>query len=292
MNSNSQAPPKVRPPRPYRPHAQKTDLRIYHFATFSIDIASREIIRGGIGSSMEPRAFDMLRFLIENRDRVLPKDDLVNAVWGDCSVSKSVLARAVMKARRAIGDVANDPRIIKTVHGVGYRFCAELLPGKITMSATSSALPLSRLESAVADQESRFRFAFLPFIGDASEPLGWEELGMLARITLCFQERSLLTAVPYMEVARVFRESAKDLTVLEMGSLLRATRVVRGRSRATSDGGWEFIFQCYNFGKKVGEGRRLAAHRGQLATMVAEAISNVYQLGRNDDGRHRFAVDL
>jgi len=291
MNSNSGS-PKVRTARPYRSHAQKADLRTYHFATFSIDIASREVIRGGIGSSMEPRAFDMLRFLVENRDRVLSKGDLVRAVWGDTDVSKSVLARAVMKARRAIGDIADEPRIIKTLHGVGYRFCAEELPERRVALPTTPARSLSQLKSAAADPESHSRFTFLPFIGDASEPLGWEELGMLAHITLSFQKRSLLTAVPYMEVARLFRESGKDLTVSEMGSLLRATRVVRGRSHATSDGGWEFIFQCYNLGKKVGEGRRIATHRGQLAKIVAEAISNIYQLERSDDSSHRFGIAL
>jgi DNA-binding winged helix-turn-helix (wHTH) protein len=283
--------PKLRTTVFYRSQSQKNDFRIHHFPTFSIDIASREVIRDGVVVAMEPRAFDLLRILVENPDRVLSKADLVDAVWADASVTKSVLARAVMKARRAIGDITAEPRLIKTVHGIGYRFCAEAQPERILPPADVLARQPSRVAREAA-AGSHLRFTLLPFIGDASGPLGWEELGMLARITLSFQERSLLTAVPYLEVARILREPGKDLTVLEMGSLLGASRVVRGRSRATSDGGWEFVFQCYNLGEKIGEGRRIASHRGQLAEIVAEAISGIYQLEQNDDSRSHFAVDL
>ena len=69
--------------------------------------------------ALEPKSFDVLRYLIENRDRLVGKDDLLDAVWGDTFVTPNVLTRAVAQLRRAIGDDAHDARYIETVRGAG-----------------------------------------------------------------------------------------------------------------------------------------------------------------------------
>jgi len=75
---------------------------------------------------MEHRAFDMLLYLIEHRDRAISKDELQQAIWPRMILTDSALTRCVMKVRRAVGDDPKRQAVIKTLHGHGYRFIASL----------------------------------------------------------------------------------------------------------------------------------------------------------------------
>lgn len=97
----------------------------HHFGDLTMDIARRELWRGESTIKIEPQAFDVLSYLIENRDRVVSKDDLVEAIWDGRFVSDSALSSRIRDVRAAIGDNGRDQRIIKTVHGRGFRFVAE-----------------------------------------------------------------------------------------------------------------------------------------------------------------------
>jgi non-specific serine/threonine protein kinase len=77
---------------------------------------------------VEPQVFELLLHLIVNRDRVVPKEELLDAVWGDRFVSESALTSRVKAARRAVGDDGQAQRVIKTIHARGYQFVAEVLP--------------------------------------------------------------------------------------------------------------------------------------------------------------------
>jgi predicted ATPase/DNA-binding winged helix-turn-helix (wHTH) protein len=77
---------------------------------------------------VEPQVFELLHHLIVNRDRVVPKEELLDAVWGDRFVSESALTSRVKAARRAVGDDGQAQRVIKTIHARGYQFVAEVLP--------------------------------------------------------------------------------------------------------------------------------------------------------------------
>ncbi|HMV86452.1 MAG TPA: AAA family ATPase [Blastocatellia bacterium] len=77
--------------------------------------------------ALERRAVQVLRYLVEHHDRVVSKDELLEAVWPDTYITDGVLKRAVSQARRALGDVADESRFIETYHGRGYRFIAEVL---------------------------------------------------------------------------------------------------------------------------------------------------------------------
>ncbi len=96
----------------------------YRFLTVEIDLALRQVSVDGVLNEVQPKVFDLLIYLIDNRDRVVSKDDLQDAIWPDTIVTESSLSRTVMKARRAIGD--DDQSVITNVHGVGYRFVAVL----------------------------------------------------------------------------------------------------------------------------------------------------------------------
>jgi DNA-binding winged helix-turn-helix (wHTH) protein len=95
------------------------------FADCTLDVDARQLVRGGTSTHLPPKAFELLKLLIESRPRVLPKTELIERVWPGVFVSDASLAKIVSKIRKAIGQ-ADDTRIIRTVHGCGYAFAAEL----------------------------------------------------------------------------------------------------------------------------------------------------------------------
>ena len=94
---------------------------MYRFADCEVDVASRELRRAGALVHLEPQAFDLLVQLIEHRDRVVTKNDLLDGVWGHRFVSEANLTTRVKEVRRAVGDDGARQHIISTVHGRGYR---------------------------------------------------------------------------------------------------------------------------------------------------------------------------
>ena len=97
---------------------------IYGFGDHEIDLAVHEVRRRGAVVPVEPQVFDVLVHLVANRDRTVTKDELLDAVWGDRFVSESALTSRIKAARRVVGDDGDRQRVIKTVHGRGYRWVA------------------------------------------------------------------------------------------------------------------------------------------------------------------------
>ena len=110
------------------------------FGSFEIDLDRVEIRRDGVIVAVQPQVFDVIQYLLEHRDRVVPKEELLDEVWGDRFVSESALTSRIKSARRALGDDGSAQRVIKTVHGRGYRFVATLDdPGTESASERPSA---------------------------------------------------------------------------------------------------------------------------------------------------------
>lgn len=98
----------------------------YRFGGFTLDTATREL-RGPDGPvDVEPQVLDVLAHLAEHRERLVPKEELLDEIWGDRFVSESTLTTRVKQARQAVGDNGRDQAVIKTVHGRGYRFAADV----------------------------------------------------------------------------------------------------------------------------------------------------------------------
>jgi DNA-binding winged helix-turn-helix (wHTH) protein/tetratricopeptide (TPR) repeat protein/TolB-like protein len=113
----------------------------YRFGVYLIDVAGRELRRHGEEVVVQPRVFDLLVYLAENRDRAVDKDELQDAVWPGMVITETALTRAVMKARKAVGDDATAQAVIKTLHGHGYRFVAELEPVETASEQPVPAAP-------------------------------------------------------------------------------------------------------------------------------------------------------
>jgi DNA-binding winged helix-turn-helix (wHTH) protein/alpha-beta hydrolase superfamily lysophospholipase len=97
------------------------------FENCSLDTDRRELRRGGELVAVEPQVFDLLVFLIENRDRVVSKDDLMASVWQGRVVSESTLDSRVNAVRKALGDSGKDQRLIRTVARKGVRFVGAVI---------------------------------------------------------------------------------------------------------------------------------------------------------------------
>jgi Tol biopolymer transport system component/DNA-binding winged helix-turn-helix (wHTH) protein len=112
--------------------------KIYAFGDVRVDLTRMAATRDGVPIPLEPKAFDVLVHLIEHRDRIVAKDELLEAVWTGTFVTPNVLTRAVAQVRKGLGDESDNARFIETVAKRGYRFIA---PVTVVDVASSDAAP-------------------------------------------------------------------------------------------------------------------------------------------------------
>ena len=98
----------------------------FRFGTYVVDDDTVEVTGPDGVREVEPQVFDVLRYLVEQRGRLVTKEELLDNVWGDRFVSESALTTRIKQARRAIDDDGTAQWAIKTVHGRGYRFIPEV----------------------------------------------------------------------------------------------------------------------------------------------------------------------
>ena len=97
---------------------------IYVFEDYELDTQLYELRQAGQLRKLEPQVFNVLTYLLEHRDRVVTKQELLDSLWSDQFISEVTLNHRLMAARKAIGDSGRAQRCIKTLHGRGYRFIA------------------------------------------------------------------------------------------------------------------------------------------------------------------------
>jgi TolB-like protein len=141
---------------------------IYAFADFELDLAAVELRARGKSVAVEPQVFALLALLIENRERLVSKDEIVEKVWDGRPVSDAAIASRAKSARAALGDDGKSQRFIKTIHGQGYRFVASARPVR-DAAASVAALETDSAGHGVADMVQRLErvsrpsLAVLPF---------------------------------------------------------------------------------------------------------------------------------
>ena len=119
---------------------------IYTFGHFELDLAAVELRSRGKAVSLEPQVFALLGLLVENRERLVSKDEIVEKVWDGRVVSDAAVASRVKSARQALGDDGKSQQFIKTIHGQGYRFVAQV---KISRGAAAAASGATTKRSTV-----------------------------------------------------------------------------------------------------------------------------------------------
>ncbi|MFT3725565.1 MAG: winged helix-turn-helix domain-containing protein [Hyphomonadaceae bacterium] len=139
---------------------------IYGFGDFELDTGRVELRKNGVTCAVEPQVFALLRFLIENRDRMVTKDEIIDAVWEGRIVSDSAVTSRVKSSRQAVGDNGSAQTIIRTVHGRGFAFIADVrVRSDIIVQAASEAPVIAE------HPQSRPSIAVLPFrVVGATEP--------------------------------------------------------------------------------------------------------------------------
>jgi len=136
-------------------------LRIL-FGNYTLDTARRELTRGEKLIATEPQVFDLLAYLVQNRDHVVSKDDLIASVWGGRIVSESTLTSRINAVRKAVGDSGERQHVIRTIARKGIRFVGEVREQQQPVApAVETAAPL-----ALPDRPS---IAVLPFTNMSSD---------------------------------------------------------------------------------------------------------------------------
>src|SRR5713101_3449479 len=97
---------------------------LYHFHDYTLDPASREVRHGAHRLALEPKVFQVLLYLLERRDRMVPKAELLEQCWPETFVSESALTRCLARLRKAVQATPTAPPVIETRLRQGYRFVA------------------------------------------------------------------------------------------------------------------------------------------------------------------------
>lgn len=118
--------------------------RIYRFADFTLDVSEHRLLRENEEIYLQPRTFETLLYLIERHGHLITKKELLDALWADTFVTENALSRCIKEVREALGDDAHQPRYIKTIPRVGYKFIADV--GKTPNSSPTTELsPTDRI---------------------------------------------------------------------------------------------------------------------------------------------------
>jgi adenylate cyclase len=207
----------------------------FHFSNMVLDVGRRELRSGSNLLKIEPQVFDLLEFLIRNRDRAVSRDDLVAAVWNGRIVSDSAIDARINAARRAVGDSGAKQRLIKTLPRKGFRFVGVVREEPATAPATpaDTAVERSKPPLDLPDRPSIAVLAFANFSGDPSQDYFSDgitediitELSRFPELFVIARNSSFQYKTKPVDVRRVAQELGVRY-VLE-GSIRRASNRVR-----------------------------------------------------------------
>ena len=141
----------------------------YLFEEYAFDTERRELHRGVDVISVTPQVFDLLAYLIHHRERVVSKDDLINAIWNGRIVADAALTTRLNAARTAIGDSGEEQRLIKTLPRKGFRFVGPVreAPGAAGVVGDDNQIEPPKPALPLPDKPS---VAVLPFINLSADP--------------------------------------------------------------------------------------------------------------------------
>lgn len=210
---------------------------IYRFGPFELDLGKVELRAGGQARALEPQVFALLALLLENRERLVSVEEIIEKVWDGRIVSDAAVASRVKSARQALGDDGKSQRYIRTVRGRGFRFVgrARVLQGAAARAAAGidDAGGARSAEAAArpAGQASRPSIAVLPFrpIGAQAPPYAALALALPHEL---ITELSRLRWLFVTARGSSFRLRAADAGFAEIGRLLGVRYCLAGTVEA------------------------------------------------------------
>ena len=267
------------------------------FESCILDTQRRELWKAGKLVSVEPQVFDLLEYLIRNRDRVVTKDEILNSIWGGRAVSESTLTSRINAARSAIGDSGKGQRLIKTLRHKGMRFVGRVqeerdlgntgVPAHSAGSAEKPALALPENPS----------IAVLPFANLSGDPAqDYFADGMVEEITMA------LGRLPWLFViasASAFTYKNRAVDLRQVGIELGVRYVLQGSIRREGDNvriavqltdashGHQILSE--RFDGVLGE---IFSLQDQVATQLSARIAPTLQSKEAERARHKPTSNL
>src|SRR4051812_19420244 len=248
---------------------------LFTFRDCELDLPRQELRRSGAVVHVEPQVFDLLVFLVRNRDRIVSKDEILDAVWDGRIVSEAALSSRINAARKAVGDTGSNQGLIKTFHKRGFRFVGEALEepdGTPTPSGAeerrgtgpglaSDSDAFHESSMGVTDEGDKPSIAVLPFVNLSRDPEHeYFAYGLTEDVVRLLGRNRWLTVLS--------RHSArpsvvKDKDAREIGAILGVRYLVEGSVR------------------KAGEHARIAAELIR-AEDGSQLWSDIYEIDLSD----------
>ncbi len=202
---------------------------IYRFGPFELDTAQAELREAMQRHALEPQVFAVLALLVENRERLVSKEEIVETVWDGRPVSDAAIASRIKAARRALRDDGKSQRYIRTIQRRGFRFVADVAAGPVTGQCTIGAA--NDAGAPAVSPRAQPSIAVLPFdlSGDCSrfaalgDALAHELIAELARLHWLF-----VTAR-----GSSFRFRSSDADVVGIGRMLGVRYVLCGAAEVS-----------------------------------------------------------
>ena len=249
----------------------------FRFGDYAVDRLGRTVLHNGELKPAEPKVFDVLLYLLTHRNRVVTKQELLESCWAEHVVlTEGVVARTVMKARKLIGDDAEKPFLIKTVHRVGYRFVATVDERQVHTQLPSHRSKAAPVRNVRLHDD---RIAILPFRNETgNEHLAWIDLGLMSTTIDAIAAEAELHIVSETDVLAVIGAQGADVdlqsTASKISNALGAANVVQSVLTQDQHGELTLHYQ--------GTGPRLAKLHGvvsgfdpiALCQMLARAIES------------------
>ncbi|MBS2013678.1 MAG: AAA family ATPase [Deltaproteobacteria bacterium] len=207
---------------------------IHAFDVFELDDEHFELRRAGVPVPLQRKTFDLLLYFVRSEGRSVTREELFRDVWNGVVVTERALTQAVLTVRRALGDDGNDPTMLLTVRGRGYRFAARVTsrssPARVTFAPREEGRelpfvgrdePLERIEGALR-QAREGRGTLVAIVGDRG--LGksrlLEEVARRAPDTRvlvgrCFEAEGAPPLWPWVQIARRLHEAGAANPLLE-----------------------------------------------------------------------------
>jgi adenylate cyclase len=209
---------------------------MFRFEGYTLDIARNALRTADRDLQLRPKSFEVLRYLVENADRTVTKQELMKAVWPNVIVTDQVLTHCVSEVRQAIGD--SRQTVVKTIPRRGYRFTAPVLGAA---AAGRPALPMAEAPPAGSDSASRSQsplldrpsVAVLPFANlDGDPKQDYFSDGITEDITT---ELSRFSELLVIARNSAFQYKGKPVDIRQVGQELGARYVLEGSVRRSGD---------------------------------------------------------
>ena len=194
---------------------------MYTFGPFKLDTDKRLLLEAGRAVAIEPQVYDVLLMLIENRQRVVMKDELIASIWKGRVVSDAALSSRIKSARQAVGDSGKKQQWIKTVHRLGFRFI-----GEVSTPDPPAARPQAESPAMTRQGDDRPAIIVLPFQTPAEDVASVFSLGFAHDIITSLSRLRWLKVIAR---ASAFKLADASIDPSEIQSLVRANYCASGQ---------------------------------------------------------------